>query len=526
MSKEKSQRRADKGPAPLRPPGAPRAPRPGQTLKSWADRIRWPWIIGIGTALLLFFSRRPLYGLILIDDSFITYTYSKNLVEHGQFVFNLGEKVLATTTPLYALLGSIFYLLGADLFYAAPIFNLVLDGVTAWFAWLVIRQIFQTGTPIIYTIFAILFFLQPYEMLSSAGGMETSLYILLTVMVVWAGLREQWALAGVIAALLMMTRPDGVIIGACVFLYYLIQKRAFPGRGFLAFLITLAPWIIFSSIYYGSPIPSSVQAKLVLGKDFVTPVKMRFLEVYYYHYKRHSYLLLAATFIGLAGMGWAVYQGVKEKNRRLIILAVFFILFNCAFMLTQTAIGWFWYYIPLYLVLYIYAGYLCREVIARFRPAAVLVAGFGLAVLLMASLKYLPAEYHRFRLKSISWDRGLRQPCLWVAQNTPAHVTLMCQTVGLPGYYANRRIIDPLCIASPELLSTYPGKEKAELETLKKTQPDYFISWEAKPQSIPSNYSLVKEYTMPVALIAYHSTWLYKRNEPGGYPKTKPGSSD
>ena len=48
--------------------------------------------------------RVPYYGKLLLDDAFITFRYATNLVDHGQFVFNPGENVLATTTPLYALL--------------------------------------------------------------------------------------------------------------------------------------------------------------------------------------------------------------------------------------------------------------------------------------------------------------------------------------------------------------------------------------------------------------------------------------
>ncbi|MBZ0305706.1 MAG: hypothetical protein K8I82_06525, partial [Anaerolineae bacterium] len=36
-----------------------------------------------------------------VDDAFITFRYSRNLVEGNGFVYNPGDKVLGTTTPLY-----------------------------------------------------------------------------------------------------------------------------------------------------------------------------------------------------------------------------------------------------------------------------------------------------------------------------------------------------------------------------------------------------------------------------------------
>jgi len=472
---------------------------------------RWQWIVGVVTVGISYISRAPLYGLIIIDDSFITYTYSKNLVEHGQFVYNLGERTLATTTPLYALILSVFMYNGADLFYAAPIFNLLLDCLIALFGFLVIRQIFSERAWIVYCVFAPLFFLQPYQMWSSTAGMETSLYVLLTVLIVWAALGDRWIWAGVIASLLCMTRPDGAIIGICVMVYHIVSKRSFPWRGLIAFLVASLPWLVFSLAYFGSPIPTGVTAKIVLGEDYATPIGRKFKEIYFSHYKRKSYFLLSATFIGVAGMGWAVYSGAVARDWKRMLYVLFFILFNCAFMLTGTAFGWYWYYVPLYLPLYMYAGYLCAEAAGRFKPAAVVVAVWMLIIVGAIFSKHLPYEYHRLKVKSLSWDQGVRQPCIWVSRNAPADASLMCKTVGIPGYYSNRRVIDPLCIVSPELLKDYPGKEKAEIETLKTTKPDYFLSWDVRPHEIPNEYNLVKEYRMAFALVTYNSTWLYKK---------------
>jgi hypothetical protein len=38
------------------------------------------------------------------DDAFITFTYARNLAAGHGFVFNIGERVLGTTAPLWAML--------------------------------------------------------------------------------------------------------------------------------------------------------------------------------------------------------------------------------------------------------------------------------------------------------------------------------------------------------------------------------------------------------------------------------------
>ncbi|MDQ6739848.1 MAG: hypothetical protein M3021_05655, partial [Actinomycetota bacterium] len=53
---------------------------------------------------LLCFGFALAYDSFLPDDSYITYRYAQNLPAGHGLVFNLGERVLSTTTPLYTLL--------------------------------------------------------------------------------------------------------------------------------------------------------------------------------------------------------------------------------------------------------------------------------------------------------------------------------------------------------------------------------------------------------------------------------------
>src|SRR5260221_10437105 len=59
-------------------------------------------LIAIVIALAIY--ARALPGPRTIDDAFITFRYSRNIVEGQGFVYNPGSRVLGTTTPLYTLL--------------------------------------------------------------------------------------------------------------------------------------------------------------------------------------------------------------------------------------------------------------------------------------------------------------------------------------------------------------------------------------------------------------------------------------
>ena len=54
--------------------------------------------------IVIALSARLIPGPRIIDDSYITYRYSRNILAGNGFVFNPGERVLGTTTPLYTLI--------------------------------------------------------------------------------------------------------------------------------------------------------------------------------------------------------------------------------------------------------------------------------------------------------------------------------------------------------------------------------------------------------------------------------------
>ncbi len=52
--------------------------------------------------VIIALTARFLPGTRTIDDAYITYRYSQNILEGHGLVYNPGERVLGTTTPLYA----------------------------------------------------------------------------------------------------------------------------------------------------------------------------------------------------------------------------------------------------------------------------------------------------------------------------------------------------------------------------------------------------------------------------------------
>ncbi|MDH4158307.1 MAG: hypothetical protein OEW00_13635, partial [candidate division Zixibacteria bacterium] len=65
------------------------------------------------------------------DDAFITYRYAENMAMGYGFVYNEGQRVLGTSTPLFTLMLALFSFLSVSPLRAAMFISLVSSGITA-----------------------------------------------------------------------------------------------------------------------------------------------------------------------------------------------------------------------------------------------------------------------------------------------------------------------------------------------------------------------------------------------------------
>ncbi len=244
-------------------------------------------VIALVLALIAIIARL-LPGPRTIDDAFITFRYSRNIVEGQGFVYNPGVPSLGTTTPLFTLLmAAISAMTGRqDFQWYAIIVSALADAMTAILLYLLARKL--TGNDGLAAAPGLLWAISPASVTFAVGGMETSVnilwivsatatYVLLPLPVYgeraggWGNRRQ--ILIGVFAGLGFLTRIDAALWIAPLFLFQLIDVfRAGKGRFFLqripyqtwiAFVIVLLPWFAFSTVYFGSPFPRSLSAKTV-----------------------------------------------------------------------------------------------------------------------------------------------------------------------------------------------------------------------------------------------------------------------
>ena len=130
-----------------------------------------------------------------IDDAFITFRYARNLLNGNGFVFNPGQLVLGTTTPLYTVLLALLAALTHTTNYPwlALVVNTLADAATC----LLLVGLGQalTGRRAVGLGAALLWAIAPMSVTFAVGGMETSVFILLLVATAYCYVtgRNRWA---------------------------------------------------------------------------------------------------------------------------------------------------------------------------------------------------------------------------------------------------------------------------------------------------------------------------------------------
>ncbi len=74
------------------------------------------------------------------DDAYITFRYARNLISGLGYVFNPGEHVLGTTTPLYTLYLALAGRLGLDFILVGKLTNIVADTAAVVILFLVVSR--------------------------------------------------------------------------------------------------------------------------------------------------------------------------------------------------------------------------------------------------------------------------------------------------------------------------------------------------------------------------------------------------
>src|SRR5262249_51186252 len=145
------------------------------------------------------------------EDFFITLRYTENLASGLGFVYNPGEPVLGTTTPLYTLILAVFVRLHLDPTLCGKLLCIAADGLSCWCA----ARLGKTlGRPLEGLAAALCLAVAPINLTEATKGMEASLVAAAGAAAWTAWMERREVPAWVAAALLVLLRIDGAVLAA------------------------------------------------------------------------------------------------------------------------------------------------------------------------------------------------------------------------------------------------------------------------------------------------------------------------
>ncbi len=393
----------------------------------------------------------------LFDDSYITLRYAANVSNGLGFVYNLGERVWGTTTPLFALLlAGAAKLFGAEAlpWVAAGIGVVASVGTVVATAWTLRRSAVE---PAAYWLYLGALACLPVFVGSSVSGMETSLVVCL--MALSLGLYASGSLPGVglVCGLLLVARIDTAIWVAALMGHGIHEYRRRPlgtlRRVLGPALLVALPWFAFAWLYFGTVVPQSVIGKAVSHGAF-----QRLDPAYVL-----SFLSTYVPAVGTHAVAWGIVLGglllagigairVWRTHRRLRPLVTFFLLYNAALLVSRAPL-FSWYFPPAEWPFYLFAimGTLGLAQLAsrmvRFPALVRVTAGVLASVILAGTAHWFVHDIQR--RADAPWARVAS----FVSRYTRPDATIFIEHIGLVGFKTGRHIYDPMGLVTPEVVA-------------------------------------------------------------------------
>jgi len=479
----------------------------------------------LGLALLaglfmLALTARLWAGPFTIDDGYITFRYARNLAQGLGFVYNAGEHVLGTTTPLWTLILAVSYALGfSDLPRAALCVSTLADASTSLLLYWIARSVgWQTRWA---ALVAALFAVNPFSVFFAASGMESSLFTFLVVSAAFADLRGRPAWAGLAAGLASVVRPEGMLMGGIVLGRYLLQRRLPPMRAIFAYLAPILPWVAFATWYFGSPIPQSMVAKAAAYR-WPWPVNAAYLLLQlgspaFCWITLHSTVRsVAPTFVSaLVGSTAIVIAGAQARRSlsdlrarpELWVLSAFAPLLAASYVLAglRNVELFDWYLVPL-LPFYMLGAVLFARRITPRLPGYVAWLTAAVALSLWTAL---PMSLGQSADRGPFMPRGVatwrEQAYAVAAQQLETRLkrakVVALSEIGTFGYLTEARVLDTVGLISPVATRFYPvldcpGDNCVPPDLIAQERPDYLVSFEVFLQPLHNSQWFDRDYRL------------------------------
>ncbi len=374
------------------------------------------------------------------DDAYITYRYGQNLAMGQGLVFNPGERIMGSTSPAHCLLAGLLYLgLGKDNLMSV-MSSIGCIGWTAQAAasYFLFRRAIGPGL----ALFLALCILAGLSGSASWVALETNLVVAMTLWAFWFSGKSRWTETAVLCALAGLMRPDAFLLPFLFAVPCFRELKRKATKPALIFLALCIPWLIFSFIYYGSPIPQSAVAK----------VQTATFTKYLSHVIQHpiAETLFEPDQAWHIVAGWLIFAtgaaSLIIRDRRRWTLVAYGILHLAAYAFLRPPPPHTWHLYPGVVVFSMMAlsSITCLSLLKVPQPAARIVAASGLMLIIgfTTSRTFDFANAHKDEYWFGARDRAYRGIAEYLTENAEPRDRVATNEIGTVGYYSRLPVYD------------------------------------------------------------------------------------
>ena len=344
--------------------------------------------------------------------------------------------------------------------------------------------------------------IEHHQILWGMAGMETEVVTLVILMSIHALLSNRQVYLGLSLGLCMLARPDFALWAALVGMLQLAQAWRTRDWRPLGLIVTVAllvylPWVAFTWLYYGSPVPNTIHAKsngygMWWGASADT---FSFLREACSRLLRTIFPLFGPSFGGNGtgfiplGLGRATSLTmmlmsavgaasllVRRADRAIAIVGFVVIFASYYLLLVPNVFGW--YVVPFTAVCLLLASKGIDALVSRLpavaatRVAAFIALGY-VALFVIVLPKTAKGERNIQNLVENPVRISIGR---WLNANTPRDATIAGEPLGYMGYYSRRTYYDYPGLASREVVKYVRTSGLPGLPYLvQEVRPDYLV---------------------------------------------------
>jgi hypothetical protein len=409
-----------------------------------------------------------------LDDSWIHQTYGRNLAYTGMWAFVPGVPSAASTSPLYTVVLAIGYWLRLPF----PLWTHGIGALALGVTGIIGSRLAERAAPEIRHIglaAGLALVLAWHLIWAAASGMETMLFCLFTLLLIWLvwqetdapehGTIRRGVIFGMCAALATLTRPEGVLLAGLAGLVLILVRLdwrwllTWGAAAGTAFVLVLSPYLIYNVQITGGLLPNTAAAK----QAWVSANGLYDVSFVWRCWNLVVPLAAGGQLLLVPGLVTFVIVAVRKLgSQRRAVWLLLPPLWGVALIGLYTAtlplpFQHSRYVIPALPAL-IVAGVIGTGWMLRWGRAAliarVLTRSAALAAALMFAVFAFGVGAQAYRQDVAIIDQEMVEPAHWIADNMPAESLLAVHDIGAVGYFTQRPLLDIAGLISPEFIPT------------------------------------------------------------------------